>query len=1502
MKSPGRLLKALFHARRNSKKKQRKSPADAFLIDSLESRQLLSTATVNWTDLKQSIDGFGASTAWASGTWSSSVMNYLFSTTSGIGLSLLRSRVTPYVGSTENLIMQQAQAYGVKCWSTPWTAPMEWKTNHQTANGGDLESAHYQDYANALADYVQDMQRQGVNLYALSIQNEPNWTADYESCRWTAQQFADFLPFLGQTFASRNITTKIMLPEGMNWNFDLANVVMADPNLAKYVGILAAHNYGENSGSWKKPTNTQGKPIWETEISSFATGEIEMAIDTADDIWQAMTLGYANAYHYWWLNYSGAAALLNNSQPTKRFWAMGNYSKFIRPGWVRVGATEDSSSGLDISSYKDPATGKFAIVVVNKSSTAAVSESFTLSGVSANSVTPYITSSTLDLAAQGAVALTSGNRFSYSIPANSIITFTGQSSASPTLEPPTNLTVNPVQNNLTTQLALSWNDNSSSETAYTVERSTNSSSWSVLTTTAAANTVYYTSTGLSENTLYYFRVKPTNGDSSTYSAIVSNSTILAAPSNLSLSRQSNGVKLSWTLNSSVSTGVTIERSLDGLAWTSVATLASRATSYTHTFAGYNASQIYYYRVRNSVASKLSSFTQAYTGVTTPTLIANLVTPTSITFTWSNSTTGYSGVYIEQNKSGSWSLISAGLTTSSNSFTLTGLTDLTSYSFRVRQSTDGERYYTNYSSTLNITTPFQTLWYKANENSGSTLNDSFQSSNNAVLSGAFSFGAGVSGNALTLSGGYASLPAGILVGVNDFTLATWVKPSALANGARIIDFGTGAANCMVLSMQADGKPLFVITSNGTTQQIASNIAIPAGSWSHIALTLSGNVATIYINGVSAGSISNMTLHPTTLGSTTANYLGQSQNADSKFTGALDDFQIYGRAFTSSEILSLATPNTQLTWYKANETVGGVLSDSSTQHNDASFSNPAYAPGVSSNAMNLTGASAATLPVGIMGGINNFTIAAWVKASSLDGWARLFDFGTSTSNYMFLTLKPGSSGNPRFAITTGSGEQTINSNASISANAWFHIAVTLSGNLATMYINGASVGTNPNMTIHPANLGATTQNYIGDSQWSNDPYLKALVDDFRIYGRALSASEITQLALPTIVSPAFASPNPASSSFTNLSALGDDVTAGESALIYTWTVIGTPPAPVTFSSNGTNAAKNTIAYFTQPGVYNFQVSIVNAALAGVSTFTKTSSITVTVNSAVEARRLFYNNSALDNNNPQANSDDDNAIDYSKTPWLGDQPASFNNYSGYVKGLNGVMIDFNRLQNAASLSSADFIFRVGNTADPSAWSIAPTPQIDVRTLPTGSDRVTLVWSDGAIKNQWLFVEVLATANTGLASPDCFCFGNQIGETGNSASDAAVDAADADIIKAHYTGFLPADIYNIHDLNHDLAVDALDVNAVVNNYSGAASLLLLPAQILAPIAPAQAVLFLPPKQILLQPSTGGINTDAAMAAILNASRAAQKTTPPPVLKNLKLTLKLPVLKFKKSKAKHAK
>ena len=111
------------------------------------------TATIDYSNTCQRIDGFGACSAWSSGSLPTNVADLFFSTNTGIGLSLLRTAISPAGTTTETSIAQQAQARGARVWGTPWTPPTVYKTTNAlgvvSGNGGWFLSspANYQGYA-----------------------------------------------------------------------------------------------------------------------------------------------------------------------------------------------------------------------------------------------------------------------------------------------------------------------------------------------------------------------------------------------------------------------------------------------------------------------------------------------------------------------------------------------------------------------------------------------------------------------------------------------------------------------------------------------------------------------------------------------------------------------------------------------------------------------------------------------------------------------------------------------------------------------------------------------------------------------------------------------------------------------------------------------------------------------------------------------------------------------------------------------------------------------------------------------------------------------------------------------------------------------------------------------------------------------------------------------------------------------------------------------------------
>lgn len=157
---------------------------------------------------------------------------------------------------------------------------------------------------------------------------------------------------------------------------------------------------------------------------------------------------------------------------------------------------------------------------------------------------------------------------------------------------------------------------------------------------------------------------------------------------------------------------------------------------------------------------------------------------------------------------------------------------------------------------------------------------------------------------------------------------------------------------------------------------------------------------------------------------------------------------------------------------------------------------------------------------MGATTAVTLASWVNLKSVSNWQRLFDFGTSsTTSYMFLAVQQNKTSPvaPHFAISTtgNTNEQVIDMTTpvALSINAWHHLAVVLGAGTTytgTLYIDGAAVGTNTAMTLRPSDLGASTNNWLGRSQFTTaDPMINAYLDDFRIYKRALTAADIATL---------------------------------------------------------------------------------------------------------------------------------------------------------------------------------------------------------------------------------------------------------------------------------------------------------------------------------------------------------------------------------------------------------
>lgn len=156
----------------------------------------------------------------------------------------------------------------------------------------------------------------------------------------------------------------------------------------------------------------------------------------------------------------------------------------------------------------------------------------------------------------------------------------------------------------------------------------------------------------------------------------------------------------------------------------------------------------------------------------------------------------------------------------------------------------------------------------------------------------------------------------------------------------------------------------------------------------------------------------------------------------------------------------------------------------------------------------------LPDNIMNNIQDFTISTWAKLGAILNGSRIFDFSSSNNAYMFLTPTNTQNKKVSFVIRNGGTEQQIQSNVELVTQQWVHIAVTKSGNTGVLYINGQEVGRNSSLSINPSDLGNTIYNYLGRSGFTNTPVLNGWIDEFKIYNKALSATDIAALKEGTL----------------------------------------------------------------------------------------------------------------------------------------------------------------------------------------------------------------------------------------------------------------------------------------------------------------------------------------------------------------------------------------------------
>jgi glucuronoarabinoxylan endo-1,4-beta-xylanase len=346
-----------------------------------------------------------------------------------IGLTMLRLPISPDPAQfgDELETAQEASKLGAVIFATPWSPPAALKTNGSTV-GGQLAPENYAAYAEHLASFREFMAGQGVTLRAISVQNEPDIDSarmtpiTYDGCEWTAEEIGNFLKQEGARFGETNL----MAAESFNFNHDLSDPLLEDPDSDAAFQIVAGHLYGRAPADYPLARD-HGKQVWMTEHYTDSGSEPDranqwpLAYQVARELQNSMEANF-NAYVWWYIR-RGYGLMLDTGEVSKRGYLMSQFARFVRPGFVRVGvnvASGPSGNGIRATAYKNGPGS--VVVVVNNDNAAEQTAQIDLLGSCASGFDRFTTSETKNAEQGDSVPVVDG-RISVTLDAMSVTTF-----------------------------------------------------------------------------------------------------------------------------------------------------------------------------------------------------------------------------------------------------------------------------------------------------------------------------------------------------------------------------------------------------------------------------------------------------------------------------------------------------------------------------------------------------------------------------------------------------------------------------------------------------------------------------------------------------------------------------------------------------------------------------------------------------------------------------------------------------------------------------------------------------------------------------------------------------------------------------------------------------------------------------------------------------------------------------------------------------------------------
>jgi PKD repeat protein len=426
-------------------------------------------------------------------------------------------------------------------------------------------------------------------------------------------------------------------------------------------------------------------------------------------------------------------------------------------------------------------------------------------------------------------------------------------------------------------------------------------------------------------------------------------------------------------------------------------------------------------------------------------------------------------------------------------------------------------------------------------------------------------------------------------------------------------GTNASQDSTVTFNEAGSYTFTVTINdGQSQSVTSAVNV----------TVSQTLTTISVTPATATLNENQTEQ---LSASAYDQFGNAMTAQPTFTwtataGSVNSSGLY----TSPGALGSGT-------YTITATSGAVTGTATVDVSDAA---PTVATPAAASPSPVTGTTTALSVLGTDdGGETNLTYS-WAAVGNPPAAVNFSSNGTNASQDTTATFTKAGTYTFQVTITDEEGESVTSS-----------VNVTVEQTLTTIAVTPPSSSLNENQTEQ---LTATGYDQFGTAMATQPTFTWSVtggsIDSSGLYtspgalgtgaytitttNGSITATATVNVtdAAPTVLLPAAASPNPVTGTTTELAVLADD-DGGESNLTYTWATVGTPPAPVTFSANGTNAAWNPTATFTAAGTYIFQVTITDKEGESV-----TSSVNVLVDQTLTSITILPGSTSLSEDQPQ------------------------------------------------------------------------------------------------------------------------------------------------------------------------------------------------------------------------------------------------------------------------------